>query len=172
MSKGIECMWMRGGTSKGAYFLADALPSDEQARADILLRVMGSPDARQIDGMGGADPLTSKVAVVSKSDRDDADVEYLFLQVFVDQAIVTDAQNCGNILAGVGPFAIERGLVDPVEGETEVRIFMRNTGQISVARVQVQGKEVVYEGDARIDGVPGFSAPVPITFKDTAGSSC
>lgn len=172
MSKGIECMWMRGGTSKGAYFLADALPSDEQARADILLRVMGSPDARQIDGMGGADPLTSKVAVVSKSDRDDADVEYLFLQVFVDQAIVTDAQNCGNILAGVGPFAIERGLVDPVEGETEVRIFMRNTGQISVARVKVQDKEVVYEGDARIDGVPGFSAPVPITFKDTAGSSC
>lgn len=172
MSKGIECMWMRGGTSKGAYFLADALPNDEQARADILLRVMGSPDARQIDGMGGADPLTSKVAVVSKSDRDDADVEYLFLQVFVDQAIVTDAQNCGNILAGVGPFAIERGLVDPVEGETEVRIFMRNTGQISVARVQVQDKEVVYEGDARIDGVPGFSAPVPITFKDTAGSSC
>ena len=172
MSKGVECMWMRGGTSKGAYFLADALPADESARADFLLRVMGSPDARQIDGMGGADPLTSKVAVVSKSDRDDADVEYLFLQVFVDQAIVTDAQNCGNILAGVGPFAIERGLVDPIEGETEVRIFMRNTGQISVARVQVKDGEVVYEGDARIDGVPGFSAPVPITFKDTAGSSC
>lgn len=172
MSKGIECMWMRGGTSKGAYFLADALPADEQARADILLRVMGSPDSRQIDGMGGADPLTSKVAVVKKSERDDADVDYLFLQVFVDQAIVTDAQNCGNILAGVGPFAIERGLVEPVEGETEVRIFMENTGQIAVARVLVKDGEVQYEGDARIDGVPGYSAAVPITFKDTAGSSC
>ncbi|WP_425641112.1 4-oxalomesaconate tautomerase [Marinomonas gallaica] len=172
MSKGIECMWMRGGTSKGAYFVADALPADPQARADVLLRVMGSPDARQIDGMGGADPLTSKVAVVQKSDRDDADVDYLFLQVFVDQAIVTDAQNCGNILAGVGPFAIERGLVESVEGETEVRIYMQNTGQISIARVQVKEGVVVYEGDARIDGVPGFCAPVPITFKDTAGSSC
>lgn len=172
MSKGIECMWMRGGTSKGAYFLADALPGDEQARADVLLRVMGSPDDRQIDGMGGADPLTSKVAVVKKSTREDADVDYLFLQVFVDQAIVTDAQNCGNILAGVGPFAIERGLVEPVEGETNVRIFMENTGQIAVARVLVKNGEVEYEGDARIDGVPGFSAPIPITFKDTAGSSC
>lgn len=172
MSKGIECMWMRGGTSKGAYFLASDLPTDEKVRADILLRVMGSPDPRQIDGMGGADPLTSKVAVVKASKRDDADVDYLFLQVFVDQAIVTDAQNCGNILAGVGPFAIERGLVAAVEGETEVRIFMENTGQIAVARVQVKDGEVVYEGDARIDGVPGFSAPVPITFKDTAGSSC
>lgn len=172
MSKGIECMWMRGGTSKGAYFIADALPADAQARADILLRVMGSPDARQIDGMGGADPITSKVAVVKKSMRDDADVDYLFLQVFVDQAIVTDAQNCGNILAGVGPFAIERGLVEPDEGETEVRIFMENTGQIAVARVQVKDGEVVYEGNARIDGVPGGASPVPITFKDTAGSSC
>ncbi|MFD1384548.1 4-oxalomesaconate tautomerase [Rhodanobacter aciditrophus] len=172
MSKGIECMWMRGGTSKGAYFLADALPADHQERADVLLRVMGSPDDRQIDGMGGADPLTSKVAVVKKSDRDDADVDYLFLQVFVDQAIVTDAQNCGNILAGVGPFAIERGLVTPVEGETSVRIYMENTGQIAVARVNVKDGEVVYEGDARIDGVPGFAAPVPVTFKDTAGSSC
>lgn len=172
MSKGTPCMWMRGGTSKGAYFLASDLPTDEATRADFLLRVMGSPDERQIDGMGGADPLTSKVAVVRKSERDDADVDYLFLQVFVDQAVVTDAQNCGNILAGVGPFAIERGLVEAQEGETEVRIFMENTGQIAVARVDVKDGEVQYEGDARIDGVPGFSAPVPITFKDTAGSSC
>lgn len=172
MSKGTPCMWMRGGTSKGAYFLASDLPTDEATRADFLLRVMGSPDERQIDGMGGADPLTSKVAVVRKSERDDADVDYLFLQVFVDQAVVTDAQNCGNILAGVGPFAIERGLVEVQEGETEVRIFMENTGQIAVARVDVKDGEVQYEGDARIDGVPGFSAPVPITFKDTAGSSC
>tara|TARA_Y100001001_G_scaffold158874_1_gene178979 strand:+ start:1 stop:915 length:915 start_codon:yes stop_codon:yes gene_type:complete len=122
--------------------------------------------------MGGADPLTSKVAVVSPSDRDDADVDYLFLQVFVDQAIVADAQNCGNILAGVGPFAIERGLVPAGNGDTEVRIFMKNTGQIARARVSTPGGQVSYVGDARIDGVPGSSAPVPITFEDTAGSSC
>jgi 4-oxalomesaconate tautomerase len=133
---------------------------------------MGSPDPRQIDGMGGADPLTSKVAVVKPSERDDADVNYLFLQVFVDQAIVTDAQNCGNILAGIGPFAIERGLVAPQGDETEVRIFMENTGQIATARVSTPGGKVSYVGDARIDGVPGSSAPVPITFADTAGSSC
>jgi 4-oxalomesaconate tautomerase len=133
---------------------------------------MGSPDERQIDGIGGADPLASKVAVVKKSARDDADVDYLFLQVFVDQAIVTDAQNCGNILAGIAPFAIERGLVEAQEGETSVRIFMENTGQIAVARVLVKDGEVQYEGDARIDGVPGFSVAVPIVFQDTAGSSC
>jgi 4-oxalomesaconate tautomerase len=165
-------MWMRGGTSKGAYFLAEDLPADVDARAQFLLRVMGSPDERQIDGIGGADPLASKVAVVKKSARDDADVDYLFLQVFVDQAIVTDAQNCGNILAGIAPFAIERGLVEAQEGETSVRIFMENTGQIAVARVLVKDGEVQYEGDARIDGVPGFSAAVPIVFQDTAGSSC
>ncbi|MEP7730210.1 4-oxalomesaconate tautomerase [Marinomonas primoryensis] len=170
--KSAPCMWMRGGTSKGAYFLAADLPTDIEARAQFLLRVMGSPDERQIDGIGGADPLASKVAVVKKSERDDADVDYLFLQVFVDQAIVTDAQNCGNILAGIAPFAIERGLVNGLEGETSVRIFMENTGQIAVARVLVKDGEVQYEGDARIDGVPGFSAAVPIVFQDTAGSTC
>ncbi|NVK43112.1 MAG: 4-oxalomesaconate tautomerase [Oceanospirillaceae bacterium] len=172
MSDGIRCMWMRGGTSKGGYFLAEDLPADTSARDRILLRVMGSPDERQIDGLGGADPLTSKVAVVKRSERDDADVDYLFLQVFVDQAIVTDAQNCGNILAGVGPFAIERGLVTAQDGETDVRIFMENTGQIAIARVATPNGKVSYVGDARIDGVPGNSAPVPITFADTAGSSC
>ncbi len=166
---GVRCMWMRGGTSKGGYFLAEDLPAD---REDFLLRVMGSPDARQIDGMGGANPLTSKVAVVKKSEREGVDVDYLFLQVFVDQAIVTDAQNCGNILAGIGPFAIERGLV-PVRGEkTEVSIFMENTGQIAIATVETPGCRVTYKGEARIDGVPGKSAPVPIVFADTAGSSC
>lgn len=170
--KSAPCMWMRGGTSKGAYFLADDLPADVDARAQFLLRVMGSPDDRQIDGIGGADPLASKVAVVKKSTRDDADVDYLFLQVFVDQAVVTDAQNCGNILAGVAPFAVERGLVAAQDGETSVRIFMENTGQIAVARVSIKDGEVQYEGEARIDGVPGFSAAVPIEFKDTAGSSC
>lgn len=165
-------MWMRGGTSKGGYFLGTDLPHDPASRDALLLRVMGSPDPRQIDGMGGADPLTSKVAVVSKSARPGVDVDYLFLQVFVDEAIVSDAQNCGNILAGVGPFAIERGLVAAEDGETRVSIYMENTGQIAVASVCTPGGVVTYEGDARIDGVPGAHAPVSLAFRDTAGSSC
>ncbi len=172
MTDGVRCMWMRGGTSKGGYFLADDLPSDPATRDAFLLRVMGSPDARQIDGMGGADPLTSKVALIAKSRREGVDVDYLFLQVFVDQPIVTDAQNCGNILAGVGPFAIERGLVRAQDGETPVTIYMENTGQVAVSRVATPGGRVSYTGEAHIDGVPGSSAPVPIAFKDTAGSSC
>lgn len=172
MSEGVPCMWMRGGTSKGGYFLADDLPAGAAARDAFLLRVMGSPDARQIDGMGGADPLTSKVAVVRKSARPGVDVDYLFLQVFVDRPVVTDAQNCGNILAGIGPFAIERGLVEARDGETPVSIYMENTGQVAVARVRTPGGRVTYAGEARIDGVPGTSAPLPIVFKDTAGSSC
>ena len=169
---GLRCMWMRGGTSKGGYFLASDLPGDVAARDAALLGVMGSPDPRQIDGMGGADPLTSKVAVVKASTRDGVDVDYLFLQVFVDQAIVTDAQNCGNILAGVGPFAIERGLVAATGDETPVTIYMENTGQVAVARVQTPGGRVDYRGSAAIDGVPGGAAPVPIEVRDTAGSSC
>jgi 4-oxalomesaconate tautomerase len=165
-------MWMRGGTSKGGYFLASDLPADIGHRDKFLLRVMGSPDPRQIDGMGGADPLTSKVAVVRKSEREGIDVDYLFLQVFVDQAIVTDQQNCGNILAGVGPFAIERGLVSATGDETRVAIFMENTGQVAVATVQTPGGKPTYSGDARIDGVPGTHAPVPLEFRDTAGSTC
>ena len=165
-------MWMRGGTSKGGYFLAEDLPADRADRDAFLLRAMGSPDIRQIDGMGGADPLTSKVAVVKKSGRDGVDVDYLFLQVYVDQAIVTDAQNCGNILAGVGPFAIERGLVRCEDGITPVTIHMENSGQTAVARVATPDRRLTYKGAARIDGVPGTAAPVPIEFKDTAGSSC
>jgi 4-oxalomesaconate tautomerase len=165
-------MWMRGGTSKGGFFLDSDLPAGEAERDAFLLGVMGSPDPRQIDGMGGADPLTSKVAVVRKSARKGIDVDYLFLQVFVDQAIVTDAQNCGNMLAGVGPFAIERGLIDATGDETRVAIFMENTGQVAVATIQTPGGTVTYEGDARIDGVPGTHAPVPLEFRDTAGSSC
>jgi 4-oxalomesaconate tautomerase len=174
MTTGISapCMWMRGGTSKGGYFLKSDLPADVATRDAFLLGVMGSPDPRQIDGLGGADPLTSKVAVVSKSAREGIDVDYLFLQVFVDQAIVTDAQNCGNILAGVGPFAIERGLVSATGDETRVAIFMENTGQVAVATVQTPGGVVTYAGDAAIDGVPGTHAPVPLEFRDTAGSSC
>ena len=166
------CMWMRGGTSKGGYFLKDDLPADPAQRDAFLLAVMGSPDPVQIDGMGGADPLTSKVAVVSRSERPGIDIDYLFLQVFVDQAIVTDAQNCGNILAGVGPFAIERGLVAATGDETRVAIFMENTGQVAVATVQTPGGRVTYAGNAAIDGVPGTHAPIPTEFRDTAGSSC
>lgn len=167
-----RCMWMRGGTSKGGYFLKADLPADIATRDAFLLTIMGSPDTVQIDGMGGADPLTSKVAVVSKSDRPGVDVDYLFLQVFVDQAIVTDAQNCGNILSGVGPFAIERGLVQASGDETRVVIFMENTGQTAVATVQTPGGTVTYAGDAAIDGVPGTHAPIPTEFRDTAGSTC
>lgn len=171
-SGSARCMWMRGGTSKGGFFLKDDLPADPQARDAFLLRAMGSPDVRQIDGMGGADPLTSKVAVVSKSTHAGVDVDYLFLQVFVDQAVVSDAQNCGNMLAAVGPFAIERGLVVASGPETRVTIWMENTGQVAVATVQTPGGEVIYSGDAVIDGVPGTHAPIPIEFRDTAGSSC
>ena len=142
MSDGVRCMWMRGGTSKGGYFLAGDLPADTAARDAFLLRVMGSPDERQIDGMGGADPLTSKVAVVKKSERPGIDVDYLFLQVFVDRALVTDKQNCGNILAGIGPFAIERGLVAARDGETDVRIDTQNPGQGAVATPPTPGGRV------------------------------
>lgn len=169
MSDGVRAMWMRGGTSKGGYFLADELPEDRDA---FLLAVMGSPDPRQIDGMGGADPLTSKIAVVRRSTRPGVDVDYLFLQVAVDRANVTDAQNCGNILAGVGPFAIERGLIAPTGDRTRVAIFMENTGQTAIATVETPGGRVRYDGDARIDGVPGTAAPVPLEFRDTAGSTC
>jgi len=172
MSDGVRCMWMRGGSSKGAYFLASDLPEDTAARDALLLSIMGSPDSRQIDGIGGADPLTSKVAVVNASNRDDADVDYLFLQVFVDKAIVTDAQGCGNILAGIAPFALERGLLPCTEGETTVRIHTVNSSELTEARVSTPGKQVSYTGDASISGVPGEHAPVPLLFQGSAGSMC
>lgn len=172
MSEGIPCMWMRGGTSKGGYFLKKDLPASIERRDCFLLSIMGSPDPRQIDGMGGADPLASKVAVVSPSQRPGIDVDYLFLQVAVNEALVSDQQNCGNILAGVGPFAIERGIVEAKDGQTRVAIYMENTGQIAVSTIQTPNREVSYCGEARIDGVPGASAAIPIEFRDTAGSSC
>src|SRR6201985_2309073 len=124
---GIRAMQMRGGTSKGLYFLADDLPADADERDDLLLRVMGSPDPRQIDGVGGAHPLTSKVAVVAPSAVPGIAVDYLFLQVLVDKPVVTDKQNCGNILAGIGPFAVERGLVLARGDQTSVRIRIVDT---------------------------------------------
>lgn len=172
MQTRIPCTVMRGGTSRGLYFLAEDLPTATGLRDQVLLAAMGSPDERQIDGMGGAHPLTSKVAVVGPSSRDDADVDYLFLQVVVDRAEVSDSQNCGNILAGVGPFAIESGLLLAGEDYTDVRIHMVNTGAIAIARIQTPGGVVEYAGEARIDGVPGTAAPVTLEFLDIAGSSC
>ena len=168
----IRCSVYRGGTSKGLYFHAGDLPADRATRDAVLLAAMGSPDAREIDGMGGAHPLTSKVAVVKASARDDADVDYLFLQVWPDRAEVSDNQNCGNLLAGVGPFAVEEGLIAARDGVTEVRIWMENTQSLAIAHVETPGGAVRYDGEARIDGVPGTHAPIPIDFLDVAGSSC
>jgi 4-oxalomesaconate tautomerase len=163
---------MRGGTSKGAYFVAEDLPTDAQERDDLLLRIMGSPDSRQIDGIGGAHPLTSKVAIVSRSQSPDADVDFLFAQVNVDEALIDTKPNCGNILAGVGPFAVERGLVAIRSDETRVRVRTLNTGTRAELVVCTPQGAVRYEGDESIDGVPGTAAAIPINFLDTAGSVC
>jgi 4-oxalomesaconate tautomerase len=146
----IPLLVMRGGTSKGAYFLASDLPADEAARDDLLLAVMGSPDPRQIDGIGGAHPLTSKVAVISPSERPGIDVDYLFLQVQVDAPVVSAEQPCGNILAGVGPFAIERGLVQVKGPVTPVTVRMVNTGAVAVIHVPTPDGEVRYDGTTAI----------------------
>ncbi|MBM5812288.1 MAG: 4-oxalomesaconate tautomerase [Gammaproteobacteria bacterium] len=172
MLRAIPATLMRGGTSKGLYLHARDLPASVTRRDRVLLAALGSPDPRQIDGVGGAHPLTSKVAVIGPPTHPDADVDYLFLQVAVDRASVSDAQNCGNLLAGVGPWAIENGLV-PVHGNpTPVRIHMVNTGGIAIAQVPTPAGCVEYEGTARIDGVPGTAAPIPLEFPDVAGSSC
>jgi 4-oxalomesaconate tautomerase len=167
MTEGVRCMLMRGGTSKGAYFLAGDLPADPAERDDLLLRIMGSPDPRQIDGIGGAHPLTSKVAVISVSRRADADVDYLFLQVGVDKATVSDQQNCGNLLAGVGPFAVERSLVQA----SPVRIHMVNSGSVATATFPGADGAVEYAGDVTIAGVPGAAAAVVLDFAGTEGSA-
>ena len=169
MTDGVPCLLMRGGTSKGAYFLAGDLPAEPALRDELLLRILGSPDERQIDGLGGAHPLTSKVAVISASEDPGADVDYLFLQVVVDRPEVSDRQNCGNILAGVGPFAVERGLVPAGEQETAVRIRMVNSGDHATATFPTPGGRVDYSGDAEISGVPGTAAPVVIEFPPGAG---
>ncbi len=168
----IPATMMRGGTSKGLYFQAADLPADVAARDAVLLAAMGSPDARQIDGVGGADPLTSKVAIVSPSTHEGADVDYLFCQVVVNEAVVDTKPNCGNMLAGVGPFAIEKGMVKATNPETGVRIFMVNSEMIAEATVQTPGGRVDYDGDVHIDGVPGAAAGIPIAFLDTEGSAC
>lgn len=172
MLRAIPATLMRGGTSKGVYFDARHLPGDRAVRDSVLLAALGSPDVRQIDGVGGAHPLTSKVAVIGRSTRPDADVDYLFLQVVVDRAEVSGSQNCGNILAGVGPWAIEHGYVSARGAVTPVRIHMVNTASIAVSHVPTPDGHVEYEGEARIDGVPGTAATISIDFLDVAGSSC
>lgn len=166
----IPVVIMRGGTSKGAYFLREDLPADEAERDALLLSVLGSPDPRQIDGIGGGHPLTSKVAVISRSDDPRADVDYLFLQVQVDRPRVSAEQPCGNILAGAGPFAIERGLVAAAEEITEVRVRMLNTGALATVHVPVRDGRPVYAGDTVLSGVPGTAARIEVEFRDTAGS--
>ena len=170
--RAIPCMFMRGGTSRGPFFLLEDLPADPVVRDRVLLAAMGSPDPRQIDGLGGATTVTSKVAMVSPSQRPGIDVDYRFAQVWLDKAIVDTAPSCGNMLAGVGPFAIERGLVTPDADETRVRIFDVNTGSRIEAIVQTPGGTVTYAGDQRIDGVPGTAAPVVLNFSDVVGSKC
>ena len=172
MIKSIPCTLIRGGTSKGAYFLESDLPKDKELRDQILLQVMGSPDERQIDGVGGANPLTSKTAIISESKLSNVDIDFLFGQVVVDQPTVGYAQNCGNILAGVGQFAIEKGLVSANDPVTDVSIHMVNSGDIAVATISTPNRKVSYEGNTAIDGVPGTAAAVPLNFLNIAGSLC
>jgi 4-oxalomesaconate tautomerase len=172
MQTAIPCLLMRGGTSKGPFFRATDLPSDLPTRDRVLLAAMGSPDKRQIDGVGGAHPLTSKVGIVSLSDKDGIDLEFLFAQLQPDKDTVDTTPNCGNMLAGVVPFALETGMVQP-RGETSTfRVLTLNTGMAADITVQTPGGQVEYEGSARIDGAPGSSAPIEISFLDTAGSVC
>jgi 2-methylaconitate cis-trans-isomerase PrpF len=168
--KMLRCVIMRGGTSKGIYFHENEVPKDPQLRGKIILDVFGSPDVREIDGLGGADVLTSKVCIIGTSNRDDADVDYTFGQVIVDKPIVDYSINCGNLSSAVGPFAIDEGLVKPVEPMTKVRIYNTNTKKVLVATVPVKDGKAVVAGDYHIDGVPGTGAKIELDFAATAGT--
>ncbi|MGA7808558.1 4-oxalomesaconate tautomerase [Bradyrhizobium sp.] len=170
MQTAIPCLFMRGGTSRGPFFKASDMPADVPTRDKVLLAVMGSPDRRQIDGLGGAHPLTSKVGIVSKSERPGVDLVFLFAQLQPDKDTVDTTPNCGNMLAAVVPFAIETGLIQPADGTTTARVLTLNTDMQCDITVQTPGRHVEYEGSARIDGAPGTSAPITISFLDTAGS--
>src|SRR5580693_4027744 len=172
MQRSIPCLFMRGGTSRGPFFLEDDLPADVARRDAVLLAVMGSPDVRQIDGMGGADPLTSKVGIVRAGRAPGVDLEFLFAQVSIKEARVDTTPNCGNMLAAVAPFGLETGLVKAAGDVTTLRVLTRNTGTLSDIEIQTPGGRVDYAGDARIDGVPGTAAPIKISFLETAGSVC
>jgi 2-methylaconitate cis-trans-isomerase PrpF len=166
----VRCVLMRGGTSRGAFLHAGDLPTDAALRDRVILAVYGSPDPRQIDGIGGADPLTSKVAVVSRSAVPGADVDYLFGQVRIEEPVVDYRGNCGNMLAAVGPFAIDEGLVEASEPMTRVRIRNVNTGRLVVAEVPVEGGRARAVGDAEIAGVPGRGAAILLDFSATGGT--
>jgi hypothetical protein len=166
----IPCVLMRGGTSRGPFFLADWLPADPAERDRLLLTAMGSPHALQVDGLGGGNSLTSKVAIVSRSRRPGCDIDYLFAQVSVDQASVDLRPNCGNMLSGAAPFAIDEGLLAANDGVTSVRVHNVNTGSVIEAIVQTPGGRLTYEGAARIDGVAGTAAPVRLNFLDAWGA--
>lgn len=168
----VPCMLIRGGTSKGAYFLRDDLPVETAARDAFLLAVMGSPDRRQVDGLGGAHPLTSKVAIVSLSSQPGCDLDFLFAQVGIETGSVDTTPNCGNILAGIGPFALARGLVKASGARTTVRVRTLNTGTIADLTMDTPDGQASAEGTARIDGVPGTSAPIDIAFLEAEGSVC
>lgn len=170
MQSAIPAIFMRGGTSRGLYFNKADLPEDRSLWDGILLAAFGSPDPRQVDGVGGTTSVTSKTCIISPSERDDCDVDYFFAQVSVDDASVDYGPTCGNMLAGVGPYAIETGLVPVEDGETRVRIHQVNTGGKVEAIIQTPGGHVEFEGDAAIDGVPGTGAPVLLNFMDTVGS--
>jgi 2-methylaconitate cis-trans-isomerase PrpF len=166
----IRAAIIRGGTSKGVYLLENDLPSDRAARDQVILAIFGSPDPRQINGLGGADPLTSKVAIISRSSRPDADVDYTFGYVGIEKAMVDYEGNCGNISQGVGPFAVDEGLVKPTEPVTRVRVFNTNTKKIIEAEVPVRGGRALTEGDFVLHGVPGSAAKIIMNFENAAGS--
>lgn len=168
---GIPYFFMRGGTSRGPYFNRADLPEDLDVLAQVLIAAVGSGHRLNIDGIGGGDAVTTKVAMLSKSEDDWADIDYFFAQVSVEKQLVDFKPTCGNILSGVGPAAIEMGLIDPQEGETEIRIRSVNTGAQVLAKVQTPGKEITYDGDAEIAGVPGQAAPISLNFMGVVGSS-
>ena len=170
MQTAIPCLFMRGGTSRGPFFNAADLPADLPTRDAVLLAVMGSPDKRQIDGLGGAHPLTSKVGIVSEGSKPGVDLDFLFAQLQPDKNTVDTTPNCGNMLAAVVPFALETGLLKAQGETTTLRVLTLNTGMQCDITVQTPNGQVDYTGEARIDGVPGHSAPIKIMFLDTAGS--
>lgn len=170
MQTAIPCILMRGGTSRGPYFRASDLPTDNVTRDKVLLAVLGSPDVRQIDGIGGGTTLTSKVAIVSPSDHPQADVDFLFAQVSIEDSVVDTSPSCGNMITGVGPFAIENGFVLAEDNKTIVRIRNINTNSLIEAVVQTPNGQVEYEGATAIAGAPGTAAPVVLNFKNIVGS--
>ena len=166
----IPCVIQRGGTSKGVYLHEKDLPQDPVKREQVILSIFGSPDIRQIDGLGGADPLTSKCALIGPSEREDADVNYTMAQIGIKEALIDFRGNCGNISSGVGPFAIDEGLVEAREPETAVRIYNTNTKKILVAHVATRNGKSVYTGDYAIAGVPGTGSKVLLDYSRTGGT--